>query len=160
MFSLVPYRPVLSRQNRNRFGMLEDPFFRSFMNLDDVLPRGQFRVDIREVDDNYLLEAELPGVAQDQISISLTDDVLTIEANTDAQREEKQEGYTYIERRTGYMKRSFNLEGIDQERISADHQNGILTVTLPKQAPVEKQATRQITIGQAVKQDVQQEGQE
>ena len=53
----------------------------------------------------------------------------------------------YSERRVGHVSRSFNLEGIDQDKISADYKNGILYVTLPKQEPVKAPGARRIAIG-------------
>jgi HSP20 family protein len=91
------------------------------------------------------MEAELPGVTQDQINLTVDNDTLTIAA--DMHSEHKDENPYYSERRVGHVSRSFSLEGIDQDRITADFKNGILYVTLPKLQPAEPAGARRIAIG-------------
>lgn len=138
MFTMVPYRRYLSKPARPFDTFLNDPFFRSFFNSAENGQGNSFRVDIQEKDDAFLIEAELPGLTQDQINLEVDEDMLTISA--DFQRENKQEegGRLYCERRSGHMERSFNLSNIDSDRISANYRNGILYVNLPKQQPEEK----------------------
>jgi len=88
MFSLMPYRPYLSKQPNRRLGLLNDSFFRSFMNMDDMLPTNGFRVDIREKGDVFLLEAELPGVQEQDINLSVDNNVLTISADVNVERKD------------------------------------------------------------------------
>ncbi len=143
MFTMIPYRRYLSSPAKVLDSMLSDSFFRPLMN-DSMLANG-FRVDIREKGDVYQMEAELPGVTEDQINLTVDDNMLTISA--DIQSEDKQEDGNryYCERRTGHMERSFSLDGIDVENIGASYKNGILYVTLPKDKPVEK-TVRKIAI--------------
>jgi len=103
-------------------------------------------VDMREQPDAYLLEAELPGVKQDAINLTVEDDVLTIAADVNSQRQEQRSAYLYSERRTGHMERRFSLEGIRQEDIAARYQDGVLTVTLPKQKADSQRTARRIAI--------------
>jgi len=123
--------------------MLSDSFFRPLLN-DGVFANG-FRVDIREKDEAYHLEAELPGLQEDQINLTVDENMLTISA--DIQSEDKQEegNRYYCERRTGHVERSFNLDGIDAENIEANYKNGVLYVSLPKDKPAEK-TVRKIAI--------------
>jgi len=123
--------------------MLSDSFFRPLLN-DGVFANG-FRVDIREKDEAYHLEAELPGLQEDQINLTVDENMLTISA--DIQTEDKQEegNRYYCERRTGHVERSFNLDGIDAENIEANYKNGVLYVSLPKDKPAEK-TVRKIAI--------------
>ena len=79
------------------------------------------------------------------LNLSVENDTLTISA--DMQSERSDEKAYYSERRVGHVSRSFNLEGIDQENITADYKNGILYVTLPKQEPVKAPGARRIAIG-------------
>lgn len=140
MFTMIPYRRYLSSPAKVLDSMLSDSFFRPMMN--DGLMANGFRVDIREKDDAYFLEAELPGMTEDQINLTVDDNMLTISA--DYQTEDKQEegNRYYCERRTGHVERSFNLDGIDIENISANYKNGVLYVNLPKDKPVEKTVRR------------------
>lgn len=129
--------------------LFDDRFFRPFFDMTDVMGGNMgFKVDIKENKDAYLLEAELPGVAQDQIDLSVDDDMLTISCDVkhEEKDENKEEHYCYSERRYGHMSRSFNLEGINQNSIKADYKNGILTVTLPKAEPERKNEPRHIAI--------------
>lgn len=146
MYNLIPSRMYrsLSRPDTMMSSLFDDRFLRSFFNMNDMMGSFGFRVDIRENDCSYLLEAELPGVDEKNIELSVENDVLTISA--DLNEERKDERNCYSERRYGHMTRAFNLEGIDQESIVASHKNGILYVTLPKKQPEEKKAARKINI--------------
>ena len=143
MFTMIPYRRYLSKPSKIFDSMLSDSFFRPLLN-DGVFANG-FRVDIREKDEAYHLEAELPGLQEDQINLTVDENMLTISA--DIQSEDKQEegNRYYCERRTGHVERSFNLDGIDAENIEANYKNGVLYVSLPKDKPAEK-TVRKIAI--------------
>ncbi len=143
MYTMIPFRS--RRELAENSSLLEDRFFRSFFNMSDWLGGAGFRVDIHEEKDRYLLEAELPGAKEDQISLTLENDRLTIAADLHSQRQD--ENAYYSERVSGRVSRSFNVDGIDRERITADYQNGVLTVTLPKEHPGAPSGLRRIPIG-------------
>ncbi len=104
-----------------------------------------FRVDIFEDATAFHIDAELPGLTKEQISLVIEDDMLTIKAERKQETEESKKDYHRVERMSGSFSRSFNLgEVIDQNTIQADFENGILRVTLPKAAPVRK--TKEIVI--------------
>jgi len=138
MFTMVPYRRYLSRPARTVDSIFSDPFFRSFFNSADGMNASGFRVDIREKDDAYLIEAELPGLSEDQINLTVDEGMLTISADYQSENSQEDSGRLYCERRSGHMERSFNLENIDADNIGANYKNGILYVTLPKEKPEEK----------------------
>lgn len=146
MYTLVPYR---SRREVSRPSLFDDRFFRSFFDMNDMVGSAGFRVDVKEQPDAYTLEAELPGVKQDQISLTVDNDVLTIAADMNVEKKEEKESYLYSERRFGHMARSFNLEGINQENISAEYKDGVLTVRLPKNTPEPEKVARRIEIKNA-----------
>jgi len=101
-------------------------------------------VDITEDDDKLTLSAELPGVKKEDVKISLNNSILTIEGEKKHAKEEKAENSYRTERYYGKFTRSFNLTSeIDEGKIKADHDSGILTITLPKS---EKVKPRQIAI--------------
>lgn len=141
MLSLVPY----SRKDNNLFRMLDD-MERSFFN-NAVSGVSQFRVDIQDKGDQYLVEAELPGFKKEDISVNVEDDVLTVSASTKTEEEEKEKDGKYIrrERRYGSYSRSFDVAGIDAEKIKADYKNGILELSLPK-AKEDKPEARKIEV--------------
>ncbi|RMH98912.1 MAG: Hsp20/alpha crystallin family protein [Calditrichaeota bacterium] len=92
-------------------------------------------VDIYETHDDIVLLADMPGVNKDAIDITLEQNVLTIRAKAEPQ---VPEGYelAYAEYEVGDYERSFTLdETVDQERIEASYQNGVLQLRLPKAEP-------------------------
>ncbi len=98
-----------------------------------------FKVDISEDETGFHIDAELPGIAKENVALNIEDDVLTIKAEKKVETDESKKNYHRIERSSGSISRSFNLgEMIDQENISADFSNGILHVALPKAAPAKK----------------------
>lgn len=107
-------------------------------------------MDVREKEDAFLLEADLPGVKKENISLDVNDGVLTISADINQEKKETKEGYVCSERRSGHVERSFNLEGIDVGGIKADYQQGVLMVRLPKEKVQEKKNTFKIAIGDEV----------
>ena len=88
-------------------------------------------VDLIEIDDAYVVVAELPGVNRDDLSISMHDDSrLTIAG---VRRERQGEQYHRVERGRGSFSRTFHLPSpVDADRITADLHDGVLTVTCPK----------------------------
>jgi HSP20 family molecular chaperone IbpA len=93
------------------------------------------RTDIYETEDRVVLSLEMPGVAPDDFDITLDRRVLTIHGRT---QDDRHEGYrqVYAEYGSGDYERAFTLsESIDPERIEAEHQDGVLTVMLPKAGP-------------------------
>ncbi len=142
--------------------LLSDPFFRSFDRLfsDDLFrPLGLLArwndeigqsgwlpaVDVRESDDAYVFTAELPGLAKDDVNITLEDSVLTLSGERRFEEEDEEKNYRRIERAYGTFSRSFTLPSqVDAEHISAKFKDGLLTVTVPK---AELAKPRKITIG-------------
>lgn len=95
----------------------------------DYMPR----IDVEEKESAYLLTAELAGVDQKDIDISVADGVLTIKGEKKDQREEKDPHCFVTERNYGSFSRSISLgDSVDADNIDASYKNGVLTVTLPK----------------------------
>jgi HSP20 family protein len=98
-----------------------------------------FKVDISEDESGFHIDAELPGIAKENIALNIEEDVLTIKAERKIETESGNKNYHRVERSAGSFSRSFNLgEVIDQESINAEFKNGVLHVTLPKAVPVKK----------------------
>lgn len=144
MYTIVPFRRAM---NTAFAPLFNDHFMREFFDM-DVAP--EMRVDVREKDGAYLLEADLPGVKKEDISLDVNDDVLTISADINQEKKETKEGYVCSERRCGHVERSFNLEGIDVNGIKADYRHGVLMVRLPKEKVEEKKNGFKIAIGDEV----------
>ncbi len=91
-------------------------------------------IDVSESEHAYTVRAELPGVKKDDIDVSINDGVLTINAETRYEHEDKEHGRVIRqERRYGKYVRSMRLGGeIDETRVVADYKDGILTLSLPK----------------------------
>lgn len=141
MLTMIPYRSTMTTRPYDSFA---DSFFRSFFGAEQS---GSFRVDVQDKGNAYVLEADLPGVARENIHVDLNEDTLTISVESNENTEKKDEnGYIMRERRTGCASRSFNVEGICRENISAAYENGVLTLTLPKMIEQPKPTHRRIDI--------------
>lgn len=135
MFGMLPFE---RRSDNNLFDVFDNFFGKSSMSLPD------FRTDIKEMEDKYVLEAELPGFNKEDITLDVKDGVLTISAEHKEEKEEKDEQGNYLrrERRYGSFTRSFDVTGIEEGGISAKYENGILKLALPKAAPMVETARR------------------
>jgi HSP20 family protein len=103
--------------------------------------------DLIESETHYVLRADLPGVSEDDISIELDHDVLTISGERKAETREEKGGYARVERVSGSFRRSVRLpEGVDAEAITAGFDNGVLEVSVPKPEQPKPRKV-QITVG-------------
>ncbi|MBW6484887.1 MAG: Hsp20/alpha crystallin family protein [Syntrophobacterales bacterium] len=122
---------------QREMGRVFDDFSRSF----DLTPFGSERgrdvfypsVDVTEGDKEVTVKAELPGMEEKDIDVSLTDNSLTIRGEKREEREDKGKDYWHKETSYGSFSRVIPLpEGIDTEKVDARFKNGVLTVTMPK----------------------------
>ena len=141
MYTLVPFRRAM---NTAFAPLFNDSLFNDFFG-ERSMP--EMRVDVREREGAYLLEADLPGLKKEDIKLNVNNGALTISADLHSEKKDEQNGYVCSERRCGHVERSFNLEGIDVSGVKADYQNGVLMVLLPKQKPEEKKDGFSIAIG-------------
>ena len=90
-------------------------------------------VDVYETEKDFVMTAELPGVHQEDISLTLDETTLTLKGDRKFERDVKQENYYRVERNYGYFNRRFILPcEVEGDKISASFQDGILRVTIPK----------------------------
>lgn len=111
----------------NRF--LQRPHLRSSMEMEP-----QIRMDVKELDGEYRINAEIPGVSKDDIHVTIEGKRISISAEVKQEKEVK-EGARLIrcERCYGMASRSLSLaDEVDQGKIQAKYENGILELTLPK----------------------------
>jgi len=93
----------------------------------------QVAVDIREEDDAFFVDAEVPGLSADEVKIDVEKNVLTIRGERNVEKEETEGTYRRVERQYGSFSRSFTLpETVDADHISADLKDGVLALKLPK----------------------------
>jgi HSP20 family protein len=110
---------------------------RSVLDIDPLWRRtgdaSLLAIDVVEKSDAYTITAELPGLDEKDIEVSVADDVLTIKGEKKEEKEQKDKNYYLSERRYGLFQRAFQLPtGLDQAKIEASFQKGVLSVTLPK----------------------------
>jgi HSP20 family protein len=92
-------------------------------------------VDLVEQTDEFVLRADLPGVAEQDVKVELDHNVLTVSGERKAEHEERKDGYYRLERASGRFARSLRLpEGVDADDIKASFDNGVLEVRVPKPA--------------------------
>lgn len=105
------------------------PFSKLTSDIRGLIPA----VDMVEEEKAYRVTAELPGMSDKDIEVTKDGDLLTIKGEKKEEREEKEKGYFLSERHFGAVERTLRLpEGIDDARIEAKFENGVLTIILPK----------------------------
>ena len=156
-----PSEPALVDETWRPFGALKKEVDRLFEDFGEGFWQQPFRslarferawpgrlatapaVDISETDKSYEISAELPGLDEKNIEVSLVNGGLTIKGEKKDEKEEKQKDYYVSERRYGAFERYFALpEGVDADKIEATFKNGVLKVTLPKTAEAQKPAKK------------------
>ena len=136
MFGLTPFR--------SNYVSAYDPF----KEMEEFERRffGQrtpaMRTDIRETENAYILEADLPGFTREDVHAEIKDGYLTIRAEHKSETEDKNETYLRRERSYGSFSRTFDLDGIDADAITASFKDGVLTLELPKLTPKAEEARR------------------
>ena len=105
------------------------------------------RIDVSENDNEIIVTAELPGLGEKDIDVTLAENVLTLKGEKKLEKEEKDRGYSYSERSFGTFERRIPIDvEVLSEQVKAAFKNGVLTVTLPK-APGAQKHIRHIPIG-------------
>tara|TARA_B100001248_G_C27173031_1_gene358814 strand:- start:111 stop:587 length:477 start_codon:yes stop_codon:yes gene_type:complete len=101
------------------------------------------RVDVSETDKEFKVRAELPGVKEKDVEVSIRDNTLYIKGEKNFERDEEKEDYHHIERSYGSFQRSIPFSTrIDEERVSAKFEDGVLKVKLKKSEEALKKSRR------------------
>ena len=123
----------------NFFDDFMDFPFDSFWNRKNPLygkhAKNMMKTDVRETDDSYELDIDLPGFKKDEITAKLEDGYLTVSASKGLDKDKQDQKGNYIrrERYAGAMSRSFYIgDSITQDEIKAKFENGILQLSIPK----------------------------
>ena len=136
MFGLTPFR--------SNYVSAYDPFkeMEEFERRFSLQRTPAMRTDIRETENAYILEADLPGFTREDVHAEIKDGYLTIRAEHKSETEDKNETYLRRERSYGSFSRTFDLDGIDAEAITASFKDGVLTLELPKLTPKAEEVRR------------------
>ena len=126
---LMPYNPFREMEEFER-AFFGNPFDRFF----GASTLAEFKTDVTDEGDHYLLEADLPGFDKKDISLDIQGNTLTVHAERRSKVEEKdqKEKVVRMERSFGSYSRSFEISGVDADGIKAKYENGVLRLTLPK----------------------------
>ena len=135
------------RSGRRDMSLFDD-FFDSMLGAWDNYSSRVPAVDVEETPSEFIIKVEMPGFSENDVKITVDKHVLHISGEVNEEDKEK-EGKKYLirERRHESFDRSFSLpDGLDESKISAGFENGILTVTLPK-TPEEQPRKIEVKIG-------------
>jgi len=137
MAGLIPF----NRRNTNLartatgfedfYNMLDD-FFTDGMMPNRNLLRDTFKIDIEEKENEYLIEAELPGVRKEEIDLNIEEDNLCITVNRSEDVNKDGKNYIHRERRASTMSRRVRLSGAKLDEIKAKLEDGVLNIVIPK----------------------------
>ena len=127
-----PFRDIVTlREKMNR--LFEDAVTARGEEKDMISSTWTPSVDIFETENELILTAEVPGVEEDNIEIKIEDNTLCLSGERKFEKETKEENYHRIERSYGSFYRSFTIpRNVDQEKIRAEHDNGVLRISMPK----------------------------
>lgn len=131
-----PFREMATLRNAmDRF--FDEPIFEAPRLWSSRLDEFALAVDVSEEDDAYIVKASVPGVDPDDVEVTLTDNVLTMKGESREDKEVDEKDYHLRERRFGSFSRSLTLPmSIEEGKVEATHDNGVLTLRLPKSEEV------------------------
>jgi HSP20 family protein len=140
MNGITRFNPLSSELARfDPFLDVDDMFNRFMMRpfsqlREEMVAEPQIRMDVKEADGKYLINAEIPGVNKDDIHVTVDGNRVSISAEVKQEKEVKEgERIVRSERSYGMASRSFTLaDEVDQDQVQAKYNNGVLELTLPK----------------------------
>jgi len=110
---------------------------------DNMTSMTSIRVDVKEDEKAYHVTADLPGMTEKEVDVSFRDGVLTLRGEKKVERDEKKDTWHIIERSSGSFIRQFNLPcGVDEEKIVAKFDKGVLSIELPKKLEDQSKAKK------------------
>jgi HSP20 family protein len=140
--SLIKWEPLTDIE-----AMVDRAFNWPALRFGSGMPLSEWgpRVDICESDGTYLFKADLPGMNKEDVSVSIAEDMITIQGERKRESEENRPHFHRVERSYGSFSRSFSLpEDADLKTVHAHCENGELTVSIAKKAGAE--AAKPLTI--------------
>ncbi|WP_073003557.1 Hsp20/alpha crystallin family protein [Mariniphaga anaerophila] len=144
---------TLAKRSENVLPSFFDRFFNSdlmdwnlnnFSDVNTTLPA----VNVKETDDDYILEVAAPGMSKKDFKINFQNNVLTISSEKQQEKKEKEDNYTRREFSYQSFQRSFTVphHDVDSDKISAAYGDGILSVKLPKREEAKPKPAKEIKI--------------
>ncbi|MEW5979300.1 MAG: Hsp20/alpha crystallin family protein [Acidobacteriota bacterium] len=135
-------RPFYSLQRA--INQVFDNFFEGFdlspFSLEGCLGSFTPQIDVTETDKEFQITAELPGLDEKDMEISLANNLLTLKGEKREEKEDKRKDYYRMERSYGMFERSIPVPaGVDLDKVEASFRKGVLTVTLPKAAEYQRE---------------------
>lgn len=145
-----PFRYLITlREKMNR--LFEDAVTSRGEEKDLISSTWSPAVDIYENENELVLTAEVPGLQEKDVEIKIEDNTLSVRGERKFEKETKEENYHRIERSYGTFFRSFTLPNyIDQDKIQAEHENGVLKITMPKRTELKPRKVKIIKPAQPV----------
>ena len=126
----VPLRTVMDR-------LFDESFFEAPRIWERNQSEWSLALDVTEDENEFVVTASLPGITPEDVEITLNDSVLSIVGETQDEKTVDEKNYHLRERRYGSFKRSISLPtAVDAEKVEALHENGVLTLHLPKSEAV------------------------
>ena len=137
MAGLVPFnkknKEISTNTGFEDFYNVLDDFFSNDWPFRRTLTHDTFKVDVEDNGNEYLIEAEVPGIDKKDINVELNDGKLMISITRDENSEPKKKNFIHRERRYSSMSRSIYLEDAKPDGIKAKLENGLLKVVVPKE---------------------------
>jgi HSP20 family protein len=119
----------------NEFSMMDD-LFNQIFNETSSSAYSALKTDVIKTQKGFEVEMEIPGFKKEEINLSYEKEVLTVWAERKPAESSDERSYVRAER-ASKVKRSFVVKGIDEEKITAKYENGLLTISLPLKEKVE-----------------------
>lgn len=140
MYNLESKKNNNLRKNNNYLSVFDefDDFFSDMLGKD-------MKTNVEETENNYIVTSEIPGVSKENIKIDASDGTLTISVSKKTTNKDENKNYLVKEISESALTRSFYLDDMDENNITAKMDNGILTITVNKLKEV-KPVARKITI--------------
>ena len=133
---LIPSRPFrdLEEMERRFDDVFSWPLLPAVWRRSPTMEMGWApAIDVFEKEDKFVVKAELPGMKEEDIDISVVGNTLTIKGERKAESEVKEDDYYYCERSYGSFSRSIDVpSNVDTQKIEANYEDGVLEISLPK----------------------------
>lgn len=124
MYKITPYSSL--KRNVDPFELFDDFF------SDKRSYRDTFKVDVRDLEKEYIVEADVPGLQKEDIQVHFENERLLICISKENESEENNDNYIHRERSYQSLKRSIYLKDVDPKKFKAKLENGVLTITAEK----------------------------
>lgn len=138
MMNIIPYAPirksdiVRSGYTLPGFYNIFDDFFSNNLSKYQPALRTSFKVDVVENENEYLVEADMPGISKEEIDLTIEDNSLLITVSHEDKKTTEEKNFLHKERFISSMKRRINLDDVKFDEISAKLENGVLSIIVPK----------------------------